>query len=60
MKIGKVKKKKELVETEVHINISGAIAQLGERLVRNEEVRSSSLLSSTKYIFSLIKGKRPG
>ena len=25
----------------------GAIAQLGERFVRNEEVRSSTLLSST-------------
>ena len=28
-------------------NKYGAIAQLGERLVRNEEVRSSILLSST-------------
>jgi hypothetical protein len=30
-------------------SVRGAIAQLGERFVRIEEVRSSSLLSSTIY-----------
>ena len=29
----------------------GAVAQLGERLVRNEEVSGSIPLSSTKYIY---------
>jgi hypothetical protein len=29
----------------------GAVAQLGERLVRNEEVSGSIPLSSTKYFF---------
>src|SRR5580692_12246849 len=34
---------------------SGRVAQLGERLVRNEEVRGSSPLTSTKYLVAVVQ-----
>ena len=37
--------------------VSGAVAQLGERLACTEEVRSSSLLSSTKGVVILLKNR---
>jgi hypothetical protein len=36
----------------------GAVAQLGERLVRNEEVRGSIPLGSTKYLRKSLKSSR--
>ncbi len=36
----------------LHNRFFGAVAQLGERRVRNAKVRSSILLGSTKYFYS--------
>ena len=41
-------------EGECDACLVGAVAQLGERLVRNEEVSGSIPLSSTKYSFEEI------
>ena len=40
--------------------IGGAVAQLGERLVRNEKVRSSILLGSTNFLPQLLRGAPEG
>jgi hypothetical protein len=41
----------------VHARLVGAVAQLGERLVRNEEVSGSIPLSSTKRINDLRRSR---
>jgi hypothetical protein len=37
----------------------GAVAQLGERLVRNEEVRGSTPLGSTSPVFAALRHHPP-
>ncbi len=41
----------EVIHMGYRMNHNGAVAQLGERLVRNQKVRSSSLLSSTNTFY---------
>src|SRR5258708_35122867 len=42
-------KRGTLLDDKIYLSLSGAIAQLGERIVRNDEVVGSIPTSSTKY-----------